>query len=215
MRRFVVTIIITGLAVVAASTAIAASSSLSPVVLSHARAIKTEISTRYVRGPKLRVTEASPTDVIESFLLLTADFLGLRVVPADNGIHYAICPVRAVCPYPGPRSARPASGFAPRRLALELAVRTFLETSASVVSVALPTRDYVFFLIERDELDQTIDMNALARTLSGNPVRAPAASVRQIVDEITRPRLFAPLGLEPTPSGRESLGAVPLWPEAR
>ena len=58
-------------------------------------------------------------------------------------------------------------------------------------------------------------MAALARTLSGNPARAPAASVRQIVDEITRPRLFTPLGLEPTPSGRESMGAVPLRPEAR
>ena len=138
MRRFVLTIIITGLAVVAASTAIAASRSLSPVALSHARTIKTEISARYVRGPKLAVTEASPTGVIESFLLLTADFLGLRVVPAVNGIHYAICPVRATCPYPGPRSARPASAFVPRRQALELALKTFLETSATVVSVSLP-----------------------------------------------------------------------------
>ena len=210
--RFAVTLIVAGLAVVTAAAAVAGSNSLDPRALSQARTIKAEITARYVRTgrPKLAVTEASSTGVIESFLLLTADFLGLRVVPADNGIHYAICPVRAICPYPGPRSARPASGFAPRRLALELAVRTFLETSASVVSVSLPTRDYVFFLIERDELAQTVDMAALARTLSGNPARAPAASVRQIVDEITRPRLFAPLGLEPTPSGRESLGAVPL-----
>ena len=72
--------------------------------LTQARKIKAEITARYVEGsPKLVVTEASPTGVIESFLLLSADFLELRVVPADNGIHYAICPVRATCPYPGPR----------------------------------------------------------------------------------------------------------------
>ncbi len=135
-------------------------------------------------------------------------------MPADNGIHYAICPLRAICPYPGPRAARPASAFAPRRQALELALRTFLETSATLVSVSLPTRDYVFFLIERDELDQAVDMAALARALSGNPARTPAASLRRIVDEITRPRLFVPIGLEPTPNGSDSLGAAPLWREA-
>jgi hypothetical protein len=212
MRRCVATISITGLTVVAASTAIAASRSLSPVALSHARTIKAEVTARYVRGPKLTVTEATPTGVIESYLLLTADFLGLRVVPADNGIHYAICPVRVNCPYPGPRSARPPSAFAPRRQALELAVRTFLETSATLVSVSLPTRDYVFFLIERGELAKEIDMAVLARALRDSPSRAPAASLRRTVDEITRPRLFVPLGLEPTVSGREALGAAPLWP---
>ena len=201
---------------VTATAAVAGSNSLGPLALSQARTIKAEITARYVRpaGPKLAVTEASSTGVIESFLLLTADLLGLRVVPADNGIHYAICPLRATCPYPGPRSARPASAFAPRRQALELALRTFLETSATVVSVSLPTRDYVFFLIERDELDQAVDMAALARALSGNPARTPAASLRRIVDEITRPRLFVPIGLEPTPNGRDSLGAAPLWREA-
>jgi len=217
MPKVVVALVIAALAVVTAAEAVAGSSSLDPRTLSHARTIKADITARYVRpvGPKLAVTEASSTGVVESFLLLTADFLGLRVVPADNGIHYAICPLRATCPYPGPGSARPASAFAPRRQALELALRTFLETSATVVSVSLPTRDYVFFLIERDELDQAVDMAALARALSGNPARAPAASLRRIVDELTRPRLFVPLGLEPTPSGRDSLGAAPLWPEVR
>ena len=157
------------------------------------------------------MTEASPTGVIESFLLLSADLLELRVVPADNGIHYAICPVRATCPYPGPRWGRPASAFIPRRQALELALRTFLETSATVVSVSLPTPEYVFFLVERDEL-RGVDMAALAKALGGNPARSPAASLRRTVDEITRPRLFVPLGLEPTPSGRAALGAAPLWP---
>jgi hypothetical protein len=213
MRRLVITIIITGLTVVAASTAIAASSSLSPVALSHARTIKAEISARYVRGPKLAVTEASPTDVIESYLLLTPDLLGLRVVSADNGIYYAICPVRTTCPYPGPRSARPANAFAPRRQALELAVRTLLETSATLVAVALPTPDFVFFLVEREELTREVDIAALARALRGNPARTPAASLRRVVDEITLPRLFVSLGLEPTSSGRYALGAAPLLRE--
>ena len=145
---------------------------------------------------------------------MTPDLQGLRVVPAENGIYYAICPVRAICPYPSARAARAASAFTPRRQALELALRTFLETSATVAAVSLPTRDYVFFLVERDELAAAVDMAALARALSGNPARAPAASVRRIVDEITRPRLFVPLGLAPTAGGLAALGAAPLWPEA-
>ena len=125
-------------------------------------------------------------------------------------VSHAICPVRATCPFPGPRSARPATAFAPRREALELAVRTFLESSATLVSVSLPTPDYVFFIVERDELAGEADLPALARALRGNPARAPAASLREIVDDITRPRLFTALGLEPTPSGGQALGAVPL-----
>jgi hypothetical protein len=213
MRRSVVVLLIAGITAVTAAAAVGGSSSLGPAALARARTIKAEVSARYVRGPKLAVTEASPTSVIESFLLLTPDLLGLRVVPAENGVHYAICPVRATCPYPGPGSARPPGAFTPRRLALELALRTFLETPATVVSVSLPTRDYVFFLVERDELSG-VDMTALAKALGGNPARLPTVSVRRIVDEITRPRLFAPLGLVPTPNGRESLGAAPLWPSA-
>jgi hypothetical protein len=197
---------------VTAAAAVAGANVLGPRTLAQVRAIKTEITARYVErgGPKLVVTEASPTGNIDSWLLLSADLLGLRVVPADNGIHYAICPVRATCPYPGPRWARPASAFVPRRQALELALRTFLETSATVVSVSLPTPEYVFFLVERDEL-RDVDMAALAKALAGNPARSPATTLRRTVDEITRPRLFVPLGLEPTPGGGQSLGAVPLW----
>jgi hypothetical protein len=210
MRKSFVALVLAAATGATAAASVAASSSLSPAALSHARAIKAEISARDVRGPKLAVTEASPTDVIESYLLLTPDLLGLRVVSADNGIYYAICPVRATCPYPGSRSARPATAFAPRRQALELAARTFLETSATLVAVLLPTRDFVFFLVERDELAREVDIAALARALSSNPARMPAASLRRVVDEITLPRLFLSLGLEPTPSGRHALGAVPL-----
>ena len=211
MRKVALALVVVTAAVTSAS-AVAGSNSLDPRALTQARKIKADITARYVRpgGPKLAVTEASSTAVIESYLLLTPDLLGLRVVSADNGIHYAICPVRATCPYPGLRAARPASAFVPRRQALELALRTFLETSATVVFVSLPTPEYVFFLVERDELRE-LDMPALAKALGGNPARSLAASLRRTVDEITRPRLFMPLGLEPTPSGRAALGAVPLW----
>ena len=210
VRKSVVALVIAAVTALTAAAALAGSGPLEPAALSKARTIKAEVSARYVRGPKLKVTEASPTNTLEYYLLLTADFLGIRVVPADNGIHYAICPVGATCPYPGKRSARPPLAFAPRREALELAVRTFLETSATLVTVALPTRDYVFFIVERDELAGETDLPGLARALSGNPARAPAASLREIVDDVTRPRLFVALGLEPTPSGRQALGAVPL-----
>jgi hypothetical protein len=213
MRKPLVALVLAAVTALTAAAALAGSDSLDPVALSKARTIKAEVSARYVRGTKLAVTEASPTSVLESFLLLTPDLLGLRIVPADNGIHYAICPVRATCPYPGPRAARPANAFNPRREALELALRTFLETSASVVSVSLPTPDYVFFLVERAEL-RGVDMAALVRALSGNPARTPASSLRRIVDEMARPRLFMALGLEPTPNGRDSLGAVPLRRDA-
>ena len=61
-----------------------------------------------------------------------------------------------------------------------------------------------------DELAGEADLPALARALKGSPARAPAASLREIVDDVTRPRLFVPLGLEPTPGGGQALGAVPL-----
>ena len=211
MRNGVVALVLAAVTALTTASALAGSRSLEPVALAKARAIKAEVSARYVRGPKLAVTEASPTNSIEYYLLLSADLLGLRLVPADNGIHYAICPLRATCPYPGQRSARPPVAFAPRREALELAVRTFLETSATLVSVSLPTRDYVFFVVEREELAREADLPGLARDLSANPARAPAASLRALVDEITRPKLFVPLGLEPTPSGRQALGAIPLF----
>jgi hypothetical protein len=145
--------------------------------------------------------------------VITPSLDEVRVVPADNGIYYALCPMRATCPYPSPKKARPAADFVPRRQALELALRTFLETTATLVAVSLPTRDYRFFAVEREELASEVDMAALARALSGNPARRPAAALRQTVDDITRPRVYVPLGLEPSPSGRDSFAAMPLWPE--
>ena len=114
---------------------------LEPKSLQRAQTIRAQLDARYrVRpGRGLVVTEATSTGVVESFALLTPDLLETRLVPADNGIYYAICPVGATCPYPARRFARPAADFVPRRLALELALHTFLETSADVVAVWLPT----------------------------------------------------------------------------
>ena len=165
-------------------------------------------------GPKLAVTEASSTGVIESFLLLTADFLGLRVVPADNGIHYAICPVRATCPYPGPRCG--SAGERLRRLAgrrsssrCERSSRRRRRSSPSRFPTPrlrlLPRR-------ARRARRGRSTWPRWRRTLSGNPARSPAASAA--ADRSTRSRArgsFMPLGLEPTPGGRQALGAVPLW----
>jgi len=161
---------------------------------------------------RLAVTETTSTGVVESFTLLTPDLLETRFLPADNGIYYAICPVRATCPFPAPRFARPAADLVPRRLALELALRTFLETSADVVAVSLPTPRFIVFIAERSELAREVDLPTLARALDGDPARALAASLAEVVDRMTRPRTFLFLGLEPTPSGRDSWAGVPCWP---
>jgi hypothetical protein len=121
-------------------------------------------------------------------------------------------PRGARCPYPARRFARPAADFLPRRLALELALRTFLETSATVVAVSLPTPRFILFVVERDELAGEVDMATLAEALSGDPARRLAASLRGTVDRITRARVFVALGLMPTPNGRDSWMGVARWP---
>ena len=187
-----------------------------PGDLTHARAIRSEMTVRYarIRGPRLAVTESSSTGVVESFTLMSPDLLEERILPADNGIYYAICPRGATCPYPARRFQRPEADFLPRRIALELAVRTFLETSADLVAVSLPTRRFVLFIVQRDDLVRTIDLAALARALKVDPARAPTASLQGTVDRITRPRMFVGVDLMPTPSGRESWLGVACWPSS-
>jgi hypothetical protein len=196
------------LVVGAASNARASSaaSELTPQSLRHAQTIREELDARY-RGPRrggLAVTEASSTGVVESFTLVTSDLLGTRVVPAENGIYYAVCPAGAKCPYPARRLARPAADLDARGLALELAVRTFLETSVDVVAVSLPTLRFMVFIVERDE----VDLEAVARTLASGP----SQSVRATVDRVTHPRIFVAAGLEPTPSGGDTWLGLPRWP---
>jgi len=198
----------------AAASASPVASTLEPSSLARAQAIRAELDARYrvVRGRGLAVTEATATGVIESFTLLTPDLLETRLLPADNGIYYAICPVHARCPYPARRLARPAAELLPRRLALELALRTFLETSADVVAVSLPTPRFILFVVEREELEREVDLAAVAKALDRGPSRSLSSSLKVIVDRVTRPRVYVTLGLEPTPSGRDTLEAVPRWP---
>jgi hypothetical protein len=183
-----------------------------PPTLVQAQKIRAEINERYLApgGPGLAVTEASSTAVLESFSLLTPE--GLRVVPADGGIYFAICPRRARCPFPARGSARPASAFLPRREALELALRTFLETPADVVAVSLPTTRFLLFIVERGELEREVDMPTLMKSLAGNPTIGVDASLRRSVDQLTYSRIFIPLGLESTPTGADTMTAMPLWP---
>jgi hypothetical protein len=184
--------------------------------LSRAQTIRAQIDARYrgLPGRGLTVTEATSTGVVESFALLTPDLLETRYLPADNGVWYAICPVRATCPYPARRFARPAADVVSRRLALELALRTFLETSADVVGVSLPTPSFMALIVERKELAREVEMASLATTLASDPSRALSASLARVVDRVTRPRVFVAMGLDPTPSGRESWAGAPRWSTA-
>ena len=68
MRRVVLAAVLASLIIPAASLAVSGSRSLDPVALKQARAIKAEVSARYVRGPKLKVMEASPTSTLEYYL---------------------------------------------------------------------------------------------------------------------------------------------------
>jgi len=203
-------------AVVATSTARASStaSELTPQSLRHAQTIRAELDVRY-RAPRrggLAVTEASSTGVVESFTLVTSDLLETRVVPAGNGIYYAVCPARASCPYPARRHARPAGDLGARRLALELAVRTFLETSVDVVAVSLPTVRFIAFIVERRELVKEVDLAAVAKALEHGPSQSLSPSVQAMVDRVTRPWIFVAAGLVTTTSGRDTWLGLPKWP---
>jgi hypothetical protein len=192
------------------ASASATTSALAPEALTHARAIRAEINAHYrlLPGRKLVVTEATTTGVVESVTLVTDWLEPPRVVPTDNGIYFAICSARAKCPYPARSAARPALAFLPRRLALELALRTFLETSASLVVVALPTAEPVWVVFERDDLLATIDAPAVLDQLASSPAVIDP-SVRGLVGRLTRPHLFVPLPIFPPPD--DTLYAVRLF----
>jgi hypothetical protein len=206
-----------GVAALAAGavTAVPANSSatelaVAPEALTEARAIRAEVDARYrfLPGRKLAVTEATTTGVVETFTLVT-DWLELpRAVPADNGIYFAICSLRARCPYPARSGAWPALAFLPRRQALELAVRTLLETPVSLVVVALPTAEPVWVVFERADLLASAHAPAVLNRLASSPAVIDAAS-RELVDRLTRSRLFLPLPILPPPD--DTIIAVRLF----
>jgi hypothetical protein len=185
-----------------------------PQSLTQAHAIGAQVGARYqhLSSGGLAVSEASSTGVLESFTLLTPDLLHKRVLPASNGFWYAICPSGATCPYPARRLARQPSDLVSRRMALELALHTFLKTSAEVVAVSLPTTRFTAFIVERRELNREINLTRLAKALGGEASRALAPSLARVVDRLTRPRVFLWLGLEPTTNGRDSWAGIPCWP---
>lgn len=110
-----------------------------------AEEIRADADARY---PSLAVTEASGTNVVDSLVLLGSLHEQPRVVSAENGVYFAICPRRARCPYPG-RAGWSPNARVPRRLAHELALRTLQETDADLVVVALPTARPVLLVVER------------------------------------------------------------------
>jgi hypothetical protein len=198
-------------AVTAHSSATAASATaaaLEPKALIRARAIRAEVSARYrlLPGRKLVVTEATTTGVVETLTLVT-DWLDPHVVPADNGIYFAMCSLRARCPYPRRSAAWRALAFLPRRQALELAFRTLLETSVSLVAVALPTAEPVWVVFERADLLADIDVPGVLNKLASNPALVDPP-LRELVDKLTRPRLFVPLPILPPPD--DTIYAMPL-----
>jgi hypothetical protein len=185
-----------------------AAAALEPEALARAQSIRLELTARYQLRPgrRLVVTEATATGVV-STLTLATDWLEPRVVPADNGIYFAICSARARCPYPARSAAWSTAAVLPRRLALELALRAFAETSVTLVVVALPTAEPVWVVFERldllreDEASALLDRVAVCYALE--PWLLP-----DVVDRLTRPRLFRPLPILPPP--QDTIYAVPL-----
>ena len=181
---------------------------LQPDTLTRAKAIRAEVNARYRRVPgrKLLVSEASATGVIESFTLIGDGMDWASTVSAANGVWYAVCPKGARCPYPGRPFARPAADYLPRRMALELAARTFAETSADLVAVSLPTPRFTLLVVER--VDLAGQLPDLGHALRGVP---PTSRLR-LVDLLTRPRVYVGVALEVTPSGGQTFVAYPRWP---
>lgn len=200
----------------AASSADAGEERAEPTTQAQADSIRSDLQARarFLPEPALLITESTTTDAIDSFTLLSRDLLERRFIPAAGGVWYAICPVSAVCPFPRRRMARSAQELVPRRLALELVIRTFLETDAAVVGVALPTPRIVAVVLDRTELAE-VDLPALARTLATAPLLDASVGVRRLVDELTLPRTYLFLGFEPGPNGGVSWAGMPRWPVAR
>jgi hypothetical protein len=168
--------------------------------LARAQKIRAEVTAGYRHAPgrNLAVTEATPTGIVESVTLITDWVESWRVVATNNGIYFAICDAGARCPYPVRSAAWPAEASTPRRMALELALRTFVETSANLVVVALPTVRPVWIVFERDDLLATMDARTAIQQLASNPGVA-GSTLQEVVNQLTRPRMFVPLPILPPP----------------
>ena len=205
------------LAAVCSAGAAPSGTEATPARLVHASAIRADLNVKLERLPRKPLTVSAPTttDVVESFVLLSGDLLESHYVPADRGLWYEICGVGAPCISPAPRYARAAADLLPRRLALELALRTFIETDAEVVAVSLPTTRLIAVVFVRAELERELDFLGLSRALSRAPLLDPPASLQRATDELTRPRTFLFLGIEPGLLGGPSWAGMPRWPAPR
>ena len=139
----------------------------------------------------------------------TANAGSFRDVPAAGGIYFAICSAGATCPYPARWASWPAAAFLPGRQALELALRTLLETPATLVVVALPTAKPVWLVVEREDLLRDVDAPALLDRLATDPARVDAP-LREVVARLTRPRLFLPIEIVRVSPGHVTAFAVSL-----
>jgi hypothetical protein len=198
-------------AVASASPVVAAGPPELARTLAQARVIRAEVDahSRRMLGRKLGVTEASTAGVVASITL--DDWVGQpRVLPAANGLYYAICPVGATCPYPARAAAWRPVAFLPRRLALELALRTFVATSASMVVVALPTARPVWVVFERDDVLADVDAFTVLNQLR-RPLAADDGQLRNLVHQVASERDFVPLAIiRVSPEGGETILAVAL-----
>ena len=191
---FAVAALVAGAAATCSAEASAIASALEPETLARAQAIRADVDTRYrqLPGRKLAVTEVTTTGVLDSLVLLGKPLELPRAVPTSNGIYFAICSVRAKCPYPARSAAWPVAALLPRRQALELALHTFIETPASLVVVSLPTAEPVWAVFERDDLLATVDPATVLAELV--PLRARVdAPLRELVDRLTQPLLYRPI----------------------
>ena len=119
--------------------------------------------------------------------------------------HDALCPTRTTCPFPSRKRARPVAAFAPRQAALELALRSFAETTADPIVVSLPTRRWVILVLERSELAaSTVRPHSTRVTILASCRRG----VRATVDELTLRHLYTPFALGTGSDGTETLAAV-------
>jgi hypothetical protein len=188
----------------------AASARPEPFPVEQAAAIRADVTTRYASVHGLVVTEASSTAAVGSLTLWSADGTSAREVPTAGGIYYALCPIRATCPFPSRTRARPITALGPRLAALELAMRSFAETTADPVVVALPTRRWVLLVLERSELAA---IAAPAELHGGaDPRVLPTRAVRAAVDELTLHHLYTPFALDIGSDGTDTLAAIQLTP---
>jgi hypothetical protein len=184
---------------------------LHPRALLRAKAIRANVNARYRRlpGRKLAVTEVTSMGVVDSVSLIVDPLEPAQVLPAENGIYFALCTVGARCPHPPRSAAWSATAFRPRRQALELAVQAFAQTAASLVVVALPTWSPTWVVFEREDLSKEIGATLRAQ-LAADP-RFADAGLRAAVDELTLWRTFVPLGIEEVAPGHETFLALTLF----